>query len=299
MARKTDAPADCLIIGGGPAGLVAAQYLSRFRRNVVLIDAGESRAGLIPRTRNLAGFPDGVNGKVLLARLRLHARKYGARLVRANAETARKADGLFEVDAGGKTCKARTLLIAAGVRNIEPAIDRHADAVARGAVRYCPICDGHEVIGKRVAVIGNSPRSVHEIAFLKTYSDKLSLIAADAPAQEALASHGGAPLGVAERIMLIGNKVEITLVGAAPQRFDSLYSCLGVRPRVELARALGVTLSEAEGVVTDSHQHTNVEGVFAAGDVVEALDQISVAIGHAAIAATTIHNFLREKDAAV
>jgi thioredoxin reductase (NADPH) len=292
MAKNFDAPADCLIVGGGPAGLVAAQYLARFRRRVVLLDAGESRALLIPRTRNLAGFPDGIGGPVLLARLRVHARKYGARLVRARVEAVRKADEAFEIDAGGRSYKGRTLLFATGVANVEPPIAAHAKAVKRGALRYCPICDAHEVIDKRIAIVGNSARSVREAAFLQTYTKSIELIASDAAGREAIVAAGGAPAGVAENITLAGGKILVALEGEDdPRRFDSIYSCLGAVARVELARALGVTLGEADCIATDKRQTTNIKGVFAA------LDQIAVAIGHSAVAATAMHNLLRERDA--
>jgi thioredoxin reductase (NADPH) len=71
---------DCLIIGGGPAGLTAAIYLARFRLRTMLIDAGKSRAGLIPCTNNHAGFPSGISGEELLSRMRQQARRFGAEL---------------------------------------------------------------------------------------------------------------------------------------------------------------------------------------------------------------------------
>lgn len=71
---------DCLIIGGGPAGLTAALYLARYRRKVVVADAGASRARLIPRSHNLAGFPEGISGREMLLRMREHATGYGANI---------------------------------------------------------------------------------------------------------------------------------------------------------------------------------------------------------------------------
>src|SRR6478609_1870573 len=71
---------DCLIIGGGPAGLTAAIYLARFHLEVMVVDAGKSRASSIPCTRNVPGFPDGINGTELVARMRDQACKYGAKM---------------------------------------------------------------------------------------------------------------------------------------------------------------------------------------------------------------------------
>ena len=87
-------PLDCLIVGGGPAGLTAAIYLARYRRNIKLIDAGESRAALIPESHNYPGF-QGINGRALLARLREQAERYGADLVRGNVNGLQGEDGGF------------------------------------------------------------------------------------------------------------------------------------------------------------------------------------------------------------
>lgn len=288
---------DALIIGGGPAGLLAAVYLARYRRRVIVLDSGKSRAALIARTRNAPGFPDGIEGRVLLERLLRQAAEYGAEQTTAMAERASlQEDGSFLVETAEARFEARTLLLATGVANVEPALRDHDGAVRKGLLRYCPICDAHEVIGKRVAIVGDSARSAGEMDFLRTYSDDVSLVAANAEAARILTASGCAPLGVAARIEPRAHGVSIGLEGGAAEMFDTIYSCLGVRPQVALAEQLGVRLSQEKTIDTDKHQRTNIEGVFAAGDVVHALDQIAVAFGHAAIAATAMHNLLRERE---
>ncbi len=84
---------DCAIIGGGPAGLTAAIYLARFRRNPILFDAGQSRAGWIPVSHNHAGFPDGIAGRDLLARMQRQAESYGARIEQAGVDSLRRVEG--------------------------------------------------------------------------------------------------------------------------------------------------------------------------------------------------------------
>src|SRR3954471_22069454 len=136
---------DCLIVGGGPAGLTAAIYLARFHLSIRVIDAGKSRASWIPCTRNHAGFPDGISGQELLERMRTQAQKYGAKITQDRVTKLERddAEGLFTATWGSGCVQARSVLIATGVTNRSPSMDEelHDEALARGLIRYCPICD--------------------------------------------------------------------------------------------------------------------------------------------------------------
>ena len=93
---------DCLIIGGGPAGLTAAVYLARYRRRIILFDGGDSRASLIPKSHNYPGFPEGVSGPGLLQALRKQAQAYGVQMIGARiTELKRDGEG-FTATSGGK-----------------------------------------------------------------------------------------------------------------------------------------------------------------------------------------------------
>ena len=166
---------DCLIVGGGPAGLTAAIYLARFRRNARVVDAGSSRASLIPLSHNYPGFPDGISGRDLLQRLRQQARRYGASLTTGHVESVERTAGGFLAQSGAEVIEARTLLLATGVVDIEPGLPNVNDAVRSGLVRHCPICDGFEVIGKKVAVIGRGLKGVNEARFIQHYTTDLVL----------------------------------------------------------------------------------------------------------------------------
>ena len=174
---------DCLIIGGGPAGLTAAIYLSRFHLDILVVDGGKSRASLIPCTRNHAGYPDGIEGTELLRRMREQACKYGAK-IETEFVTKLERDqktGLFTANWGSGSATARAVLIATGVSNRRPPMEEelHDDALARGLVRYCPICDGYEVTDKRIGVIGSGSHGVAEALFLRSYTADVTLIAPD------------------------------------------------------------------------------------------------------------------------
>ena len=130
---------DCLVIGGGAAGLTAAVYLGRYRRRALLIDDGGSRIARIPKTRNVLGFPDGIAGPELLERMRLHAGRYGSVLEIGRVERLqRHDDGGFEAVAGSRTLRARRVLLATGARDVEPDIPGLAPARKGGGVGDSP-----------------------------------------------------------------------------------------------------------------------------------------------------------------
>ncbi|HUP96274.1 MAG TPA: NAD(P)/FAD-dependent oxidoreductase [Burkholderiales bacterium] len=293
---------DCLIIGGGPAGLTAAIYLARFRRTVRVIDGGGSRASLIPLSHNYPGFPQGVSGRELLTRLREQAVRYGAHLTEGDVEQLeRLADGTFLARAGTDAIAAHVILLATGAMDVEPNLPNLIDAIRCGLIRHCPICDAYEVIDKAIAVIARGEKGVNEARFLRHYTANLTLFTLGAPHE----------ISEADRTLLEGCGVTIVdealsevctqegaIVGLRTRsgrvhRFDALYSALGTRVRSDLARELGAACDNAGQVVVNDRLRTTIPRLYAAGDVANDLSQIAVATGHAAIAATCIHNELR------
>ncbi|GAA0301373.1 NAD(P)/FAD-dependent oxidoreductase [Sphingomonas oligophenolica] len=296
---------DCIIIGAGPAGLTAAIYLARFHLSIRLFDCGTSRAALIPCTRNHAGYPGGISGKDLLALMLEQAENFGAERELAEVSSIVPKDDGFEVHVGegDHVFHARTVLLATGVVNNPPDMPReeHDAALARGLLRYCPICDGYEVTDKRVGVIGTGDHGMREALFLRGFSRDVTLIAPGAAHD--LDEACRARLEEAGIVHVDGPCVPIRIdgdqiVATTPDgelAFDSLYPALGSRIRSKLAVDAGARASEDGCLEVDDHQRTTLPGLFAAGDVVKGLDQISHAMGEAGVAATTIRNLLAEK----
>lgn len=292
---------DCLVVGGGPAGLTAAVYLGRFRRRVLVIDGGASRARWIPRSHNLAGFPEGITGPDLLDRLREQARLYGAELRQGFVDRLdRGSDGVFTAKYADGSLRARTVLLATGVVENPPPVPHLADAVAQGLIRTCPICDGYEAIDKRIGVLGVGAHAAAEALFLRTYSARLSLLLVDDPAA----------LPADTRHALDAEGIEVRHVGTGSVRlqddgatalcaddgrvhpFDIIYSAFGTTSQSALARSLDARLDADSRLFVSEHQEVSIPGLYAAGDIVRGLNQISVAAGEAAIAATAVHNRL-------
>ena len=292
---------DCVIIGGGPAGLTAAIYLARFHLKIRLFDCGTSRAALIPCSHNHAGFPDGISGNDLLERMRRQAREFGAVREECKVTGLNVRDKGFEVDVGDRRYSAHTVLLATGVVNHRPeGLDDalHDNALDRGLLRYCPVCDAYEVTDRHIGVIGTGDHGTSEALFLRGYSKHVTLISPDA--ERALDPDCLAALDAAEIVRVEGPcggyaiEGERLALDTANGRlaFDSIYPALGSHIRSELAVAAGAIASEDGCLEVDKHQRTSVPGLFAAGDVVLGLDQISYAMGQASVAATEIRNEL-------
>jgi thioredoxin reductase (NADPH) len=289
------------VIGGGPAGLTAAIYLARFHLSVIVIDAGHSRAGQIPLTRNHAGFPDGISGEDLLARMGDQARRYGTDQRIGTVDALSLGPEGFIASAGNTAIHARSVLLATGVVNRRPEMidaETHARALAGGQLRYCPICDGYEVTDKRVAVIGTGDRGCNEALFLRSYTADVTLIAhkgvhtLSIEHRTALSEAGVVLAGPCRWIALgAGDQIVVTLTDGSAT-FDTLYPALGSDIQSDLAGQLGAHRSKDGCLTVDAHQRTNVAGLYAAGDVVLGLDQISHAMGEGGVAATTIRNDL-------
>ncbi|WP_294356925.1 NAD(P)/FAD-dependent oxidoreductase [uncultured Sphingomonas sp.] len=295
---------DCIIIGGGPAGLTAAIYLARYHLRVRLFDSGSSRAAMIPCTRNHAGYPEGVAGKDLLALMLQQAEKYGVHRQPVRVDKLARDDDGFVIETAQGGFRARAVLLATGVVNHRPAHllpEVHDPALERGLLRYCPVCDGYEVTDKKVGVIGTGEHGAREALFLRSFTRDVTLIAPEV--EHALDPACAAKLdeaGIARVNGPCGNYAierEQLAFDTARGRmaFDSVYPALGSRIRSHLAIEAGARATDVGCLEVDDHQRTSIPGLFAAGDVVKGLDQISHAMGEAGVAATTIRNMLNEK----
>ena len=283
---------DCLVIGGGPAGLTAAMYLARYRRSLRVIDGGRSRARMIRQSHNYPGF-NGVGGEELLQRLRNQAGQYDVPFEDgAVDELQPDKDGSFRARAGNRWLQVRTIILATGIVDKEPVLDV-SDGDPRDVVRYCPICDGHEAVDRRVAVLGGED-AAKKAAFIRTYTKDVRWFSDGSNCPTSYEACGLVIncSGRAGHIVTSRNGVRITTADGAHHDVDLLYPALGCEVRSDLATAIGARCSAIGTLIVDAHQQTSVDGLYAIGDVVSDLHQIAVATGHAAIAATAVHKRL-------
>ena len=291
---------DCLIIGGGPAGLTAAIYLARFRREILLVDDAQSRAELIPSSHNYPGYK-GISGQELLRALRSQAAQYDiAHEKQTVTDLNRKPDGTFAAGLkNGRTVFARRVLLATGIVDHSPDITGLKQVVDHGTLRFCPICDAYEAMDRHIGVLGPAEHAPQKALFLRTYSKTISFLPTDdgrmiRPSIRQELRAAGIAIASARVTDVEAEGQQITAIMADGGRFtvDVLYPALGSTVRSELALKLGARSTRAGGLIANAKQQTSVRHLFAAGDVVSDLHQLAVATGHAAVAATSIHNSL-------
>jgi len=295
-ARDADV-LDVLVVGAGPAGLTAATYLARFHRRFAVVDAGKSRARWIPTSNNCPGFPSGIGGDALLGKLRMQAEGFDVCIEDGRIERLqRDGDAFVATAADGRSWRSRFVLLATGVVDVMPAMDGLEAGIASHAVRLCAVCDGYEASDADIAVLAPVDDAIRHAAFLRSFSRRVAAIPteAGAPSPEcaALAEQAGIELLPPALAMRCDDNGCVVDTEAGERRFDTLYPVLGCDAQSRLATALGAAVDDNGELTVDARMQTSVEGLYAIGDVVSALNQISVAIGHAAIAASALHGRL-------
>ncbi|KYK49620.1 pyridine nucleotide-disulfide oxidoreductase [Bradyrhizobium liaoningense] len=297
----TGAPSlDCLIVGGGPAGLMAAIYLARFRRRVCIVDAGASRAALIPRSHNVPGFVHGLSGAELIERMSAQLHELAATRVDAEVTALQRHDQGFLASWNGRAHAAAAVILACGIVDTHPPFDEWRAAVADGLLRYCPVCDAFEASGRRIGVIGPLARAAGKALFLRGYSHDVTLLAT-APDDDPVATSRLAEADVDVlfapdlRLRRRGEGVEAIFTDGRTAQFDTIYPAMGAEVRSRLAVSLGAEHTGEGYLKVDDHQRTSIDGLYGIGDFVTDLHQISVAFGHAAVAACTIHSSLPQR----
>lgn len=299
--------ADAIVIGGGPAGLTAALYLARFRRSVIVVDGGDSRVSKIPRSHNYPGFVDGVPGHTLLETLRAQLERYPVHRVQAQVERIARRKGAdgneaqtspFQVHWGGGSAWTSQIFLATGLSDRAPEMPHLREALQKGLLRYCPVCDAYEAVGQRIGVYARDEAGIAEAQYLRHFSPHVTVFfeagAAAFGAEDRARMDAAGVDWVEEAVQALEPQATQVSVhhGYGRTVCDTLYCALGVQVHSSLARDLGAEVDPEGYLVVDAHQATTVPGLYAAGDVSQGLNQIAVAAGGAAIAASAMHRAL-------
>ncbi|WP_284420084.1 MULTISPECIES: NAD(P)/FAD-dependent oxidoreductase [unclassified Bradyrhizobium] len=158
---------------------MAAIYLARFRRDVVIIDSGASRAAWIPRSHNLPGFPGGISGPELLERMERQVEDLRVPIIRDKVTSlVRSGADLLASFSEGEVAAQRVIL-ATGIVDKQFPLPDWIEAVHEGELRYCPVCDAFEAAGRKIAIIGPLGHAAGKALFMRVYSRDVTLIPTD------------------------------------------------------------------------------------------------------------------------
>jgi len=270
-----------------------------------VIDAGQSRASVIPVVLNLAGFESGISGNELIDKMRRQIACYQVPLIAGRVLAIRETAGAFVVeyrssgDSSTRRVTAHRVLLACGIRDRLPPIKEADRLTQKGLLRFCAICDGLEAQGKRIAMLGPASRALSHAVFFRTFCQDVAVIAPDLSVltqEECVLANEHSidliPIGGLEAPDRADGHLSVVSEDERRHVFDAVYPVLGCVPQAELLSGFDVERDSEGMIVTDKQQRTSLTGLFAAGDAVNSLNQICVAIGEAAIAATAIHRSL-------
>ena len=300
---------DLVIIGGGPAGLTAAQYGARANLSVLVIEelAPGGQALNISQLENYPGITPGKTGWDFSEDLKKQAEQFGAQFLSARVVSLAKTGDGFQVDLGpGGVLNAPAVIIATGTTHRTLDVPGEKEFTGRG-VSYCATCDGPFFKNKKIMVAGGGDAACDEAQYLSRLSPHIVLVhrRGQFRAQKALADRVLANPHIEvrfnTRITEIRGETSVTSVtletdGARREEDASaVFIFAGSVPRTEFAAALGLAADESGCLITDQNMATAVPGLFVAGDVrATPFRQVVVAAGEGAVAAHRAALFLDE-----
>lgn len=299
---------DVVVVGGGAAGLNGALMLARSRRSVLVVDSGAPRNAPAEAIHGLLGH-DGAPPQQLLERGREEVRRYEGRVVEGEVVSVSRARDLFVVQlADGKTVGARRLLVTTGVVDELPDIPGVRERWGKD-VLHCPYCHGWEVRDKKIGVLGTGPNSVHQALLFRQLTDDVIYFGHRIPPDTDQARRLGARSirvidGDVESLEIAGDRLRgVRLAtGDSVQREVAVVSTR-LRARTGFLESLGLKPTEhpsglGEYIKVDASGMTDVNGVWAAGNVTDPAAQVGNSAAAGAWAGARINADLVEEDTA-
>ncbi len=301
---------DIIIIGGGPAGLTAGLYAGRYGLSPLIVT--QTLGGLVAEASVVENYPgfESITGTELVERFQKQTLKWGAQISIAEEvlEIRKREDGKFEIVSDRDTYIARTVILATGTKHKKLNVPGEKELDGKG-VSYCATCDAPFFKDKTVAVIGGGNTAVMDALYLGSICRKIYLVHRrdKLRAEKALADR----LGELKNLEIVWNhivdKIEGTtkveklilknkVTGALKElEVDGVFVDIGILPNNELAKKMGIKLGSEGYIEVDRHMNTNIEGIYAAGDITGNVGQIAVAVGEGTIAATSAFEYIQRK----
>jgi len=268
---------DCIIVGAGPAGITAGLYLKRANKNIIIVYYGESNLEKASKIENYYGFENGISGSQLYANGIKQAQNLGIEMLEAEVTgIKRNEEKLFEVLTEKETITGKSVIIATGDKKVEPDIQGLKKFEGAG-VSYCAICDGFFFRNKKLAVIGNGKFALEEANELKNVTDDITVLTNENPKIKEITG---------------SQKVEkIIFEDGTEMNVDGIFVAMGVAGSLDFAKQLGIICKEGN-IVVDENMKTNVDGVYAVGNIIGGIAQVSKAVYDGTKAGLAVINFI-------
>lgn len=313
MSDKSAIPKhDVIIVGAGPAALTAAIYTTREDINTLLFERGVvgGLAAVTDKIDNYPGFPDGVEGLTLATQLQKQAERFGA-VIELGEVTAIKDDGEYRrLETTSGDMLAKTVLIATGSDYKKVGAPGEAEYLSRG-VHYCATCDGAFYRDKKLVVVGGGNSAIQEAIFLTRFASHIDLLVRSTIKASDVLQHEledyvksgkvTVHLGTTTDEIIGENNFVTKVIGTKEGKktefiTDGVFIFVGLLPNSQFLKDTPIELDEIGFVKTDENLHTNMKGVFAAGDIRSgATMQIASAAGEGATAALKIREFIEDR----
>ena len=284
------------VVGGGPAGLTAALYTTRLGHDTAVINRGGGRAAMMLDTHNVVGVTEDVSGNEFLQTAVEQVKSYGADYHRDFVTgIERTEDGRFHVVAGDVEALTDRVVLATGFSDARP--DPPLPRTGKG-LHYCLHCDAFMFVDEPVYVMGHGESAAHVAMIMLNFTPEVDLLLrGDEPtwSEETDAQLRAHPIDIVEAEIESMDKREdgwleaFVFEDGTRREYRGGFPMYGSDYNTDLATSLGVELADDGASAVDDHGRTNVEGVYAVGDVVPGHNQIPVAMGQGAKAGIGIH----------
>lgn len=300
---------DCLIIGGGPAGLSAAIYASRGKLNTVVFERSKigGQAAITDDIENYPGSVEEATGPKIVKRMREQAESFGTCFVMEEVKKVELSEKIKKVITTKGCYEGKTVIIATGAEHMKLNVPGEEEFIGKG-VSYCATCDADFFTDLDVVVVGGGDSAVQEALYLTKFAKNVTIIhrrdklRANKCLQDKAFKNPKIKFlwdsiveriegdGIVEKIIVRNVKTgELKEV-----KTDGVFIFIGMKPSTEIFKGL-IEMDERGYILTDENMRTNIEGVFAAGDCrAKLLRQIVTAAADGAIAAVAAERYLEE-----
>ncbi len=303
---------DCVIVGGGPAGMTAGIYTGRAKLKTLLIEEKAIGGEIVVAdiVENYPGFPKGISGSDLTSAMEEQARSFGVEICEIGATSIElNGDNKVVATTDDRKITTKTVIVAAGTQNIKLEVPGEKLFTGRG-VSYCAQCDGAFFKDREIIVIGGGDTAIGDAIFLTRFAKKVFVVhRRDKLRAEKILQERAFSIPSIEFIwdsVITEIKGKKTVEGvtiknlktntAAEKRIDGVFIFIGNRPNTGFVKDM-VILDENGYIVTDGEMATNQPGIFAAGDIrAKMVRQVATAVGDGAMAGSSVQRYIERME---